>query len=108
LFRSLPISNPKSGAFEIEVLFCVLKSLLIIKWKIKRLDRKRLETNNNLTMFHSCSSETKNLINLISGIWKVLFSNISLKNNNKKKETISEQKVEKINIKNFNCDLLLV
>lgn len=98
------MSNPKSGAWEIEILFCVLKILLIIKWNMKKLEIKRLETNANLTIFQTCSSETKSLITLMSGTWKSLLIKMSLKNNNKNKETIREQKTEKINIKNFNYD----
>ena len=100
----MPISNPKSGAFEIEVSSCVLKNLLIMKWKMKKLDTKRLDTNTNFTISQTCWSETKNLITLMSGTWKSLLIKMSLKNSNKNKETIREQKTEKINIKNFNYD----
>ena len=100
----MPISSPKSGAFEIETLFCVLKILLIIKRDIIKLDTKRLETNTNFTIFQTCSLVTRNLTTLTSGTWKSLLSKMSLKNKNKNKEITREQKIEKINIKNFNYE----
>ncbi len=100
----MPISNPKSGAFEIEVSSCVLKNLLIMKWKMKKLDTKRLDTNTNFTIFQTCWSETKKSKILMSGNWKAVLSKTSLKNNKKNNEIIREQKTEKINIKNFNYE----
>ena len=98
------MNNPKSGIVEIKELFCVLNILRMTKWDIKKLEIKRLEINKGFIKFQSCSLETIDWIILIWGTWKVLFSKISLKNSNKKKEITSEQKVEKINIKNFNYE----